>query len=89
MRKKIGIVTEPFRSIEPKNSKDSELMQINDIVLGAIGFQKNCYELKPDTRQSKKELAAFIAGKAGIANLKDSTDWRSKRFTIWNFALRK
>ena len=51
MTKNFAGASEPFCSIEPRNSKDSELMQVNDIVLGAIGFQKNCYELNPDTRR--------------------------------------
>ena len=36
----------PFKSIEPKNSKDSDIIQVNDIILGAIGFEKNGYLLK-------------------------------------------
>jgi uncharacterized protein DUF3800 len=51
MTKNFAGASEPFCSIEPRNSKDSELMQVNDIVLGDIGFQKNCYELNPDTRR--------------------------------------
>jgi hypothetical protein len=89
MKKDFQIDSQPFRSIEPKNSKESELIQINDIVLGAIGFQKNDYDLRPNTRQSKKDLAALIAKKAGITNLKGDTPRKSNRFTIWNFVLRK
>jgi Protein of unknown function (DUF3800) len=84
MKKKFRIDTQPFQSIEPKNSKESELIQINDIVLGAIGFQKNGYQLLPDTRQSTKDLAAFIAREAGIRNLGDDTRLGNHHFTIWN-----
>jgi hypothetical protein len=57
--------------------------------VGAIGFQKNGYELLADTRQSKKELAMYIAKEAGLANLKEDSPWGQDRFTIWNFRLRK
>ena len=77
MKKKFQIDTQPFRSVEPKNSKESELIQINDIVVGAIGFQKNGYEFRPGTRQSKKDLVAFIAQEARIPNLRDFSAWKS------------
>lgn len=83
------IPTKPFVSIEPKNSKQSNLIQLNDIIIGAIGFHKNGYDLLPETRQSKKILSHYIASKAGLPNLSDNTPWHSNRFTIWNFRLRK
>ncbi len=89
MKKKFQIDTQPFRSVEPKNSKESELIQINDIVVGAIGFQKNGYEFRPGTRQSKKDLVAFIAQEARIPNLKDNTRFGNHHFTIWNFVPKK
>ncbi len=89
INKKYSISSSPFRSIEPKNSKLSELIQMNDIIIGAIGFQKNGYDLLSDSRQSKKDLAAYIASQAGFADLRKDTPWREKRFTIWNFRLRK
>ena len=89
IRKKIGITTNPFRSIEPLDSKESEIIQMNDIILGAIGFQKNGYELLAGTRQAKKDLAAFIAQQAGLRDLKEDTKRSNQRFTIWNFRLQK
>lgn len=89
MSSKFAIATRPFVSIEPKNSKDSELIQINDIILGAIGFQKNSYDLLPHSRKAKKDLVALIAKEAGLRNLKEDTAWANRRFTIWNFKLQK
>jgi hypothetical protein len=89
MKKKYSVDSEPFVSVEPRDSKQSELIQINDIIVGAIGFQKNGYELLADTRRAKKELATYIAKEAGVANLKDDSPWGRDRFTIWNFYLRK
>ncbi len=87
--KKYNITTEPFVSIEPRESKTTELIQINDIILGAIGFQKNGYELLAETRTSKKELTVYITEQAGLPNLKDNTPKSNSRFTVWNFKLSK
>jgi hypothetical protein len=89
MKKKFSIDSSPFVSIEPRDSKQSELIQINDIIVGAIGFQKNGYDLLADTRQAKKELAMYIANEAGLSNLKEDSPWGQNRLTIWNFRLRK
>lgn len=88
MKKNYSIETSPFRSIEPRNSKKTELIQINDIILGAIGFQKNGYDLLSESRKSKIELAQFIAEQAGVINLKADSPWGKNRFTIWNFRLK-
>jgi len=89
MRKKYNITTEPFVSIEPRESKKTELLQIVDILIGAIGFQKNGYDLLSDTRKSKKELARFIAKEAGLKDLRQNSPWGNNRFTIWNFRLQQ
>lgn len=89
IKKKYSIDTSPFVSIEPRESKKSELIQINDIILGAIGFQKNGYDLLAGTRDSKKELVKYIAKQAGLPNLMQNSLWGKIRFTIWNFNLRK
>lgn len=89
INKKYSIDTSPFVSIEPRESKKSELIQINDIILGAIGFQKNGYDLLAGTRDSKKELVKYIAEQAGLPNLRQNSPCGKIRFTIWNFNLRK
>ena len=89
IRKRWGVTTSPFRSIEPRDSKRSEIIQINDIVLGAIGFQKNGYDLVAGSSAAKRNLMAYIVEQVGLKNLKDGTPISQKRFTIWNFKLRE
>jgi len=89
MKKRFDIATEPFVSIEPRHSHDAELIQLNDIILGSIGFQKNGYDLLSGTRQAKVELAKYIAAQAGLKDLKGNTPWGESRFTLWNFKLQK
>lgn len=88
IRKK-GAQVDPFLTVEPRDSKSSELMQINDIVLGAVGFQKNGFDLIEGAKQAKVDLAVHIADKAGLINLRESTPYRMERFSIWNFQLQK
>lgn len=88
MKKKFSNSTNPFVAIEPRDSKESEIIQINDIILGAIGFQKNGYHLLAHARQAKKDLANYIASEAGMDNLCKNSPWGKKRFTIWNFKLK-
>jgi hypothetical protein len=89
MAKKLGVAVRPFISIEPQDSHLSEPVQLNDIILGAIGFQKNGYNLLAGSRSSKIELADYIAKSAGLENLLNNTPYENKRFTIWNFKLSK
>ncbi|KMP11010.1 hypothetical protein UZ36_05905 [Candidatus Nitromaritima sp. SCGC AAA799-C22] len=89
INKKYSVSTNPFRSIEPKDSKESEIIQITDILVGAIGYQKNSYNLLAKAKKAKKELAKYIAEKAGFADLADNSPWGRKRLTIWNFRLQK
>lgn len=89
INKKYGINYSPFVSIEPRDSKKSNILQINDIILGAIGFQKNGYHLLANSKQSKVKLAEYIAEQAGLKSLLNDTTLANKRFTIWNFKLQK
>jgi hypothetical protein len=88
MSKYFGKQIRPFVAIEPKESHKSEITQINDILLGAIGFQKNGYNLVAGSAQGKIELAEFIATCAGLNTLTETTKYGWERFSIWNFQLR-
>jgi hypothetical protein len=83
--KKLGIYTNPFVSVELHDSKKFDLMQINDILIGAIGFQKNGYHLRTGTRHAKEYLADYIARQAGLNDLTRTTRYGQRRFKIWEF----
>lgn len=87
--KKYNIGWNPFRSIEPGDSKQSNLLQVGDLLIGAVGYQKNGYNLIAGAKQAKIDLAEHIAATVGLADLKQDTLANNKRFTIWNFTLRK
>ncbi len=53
MNKKFQISSNPFIGIEPVESKQSDLLQISDIILGAMGYQKNGYTFFQNLREAK------------------------------------
>ena len=88
-KKRYGIDCAPFVAVEPRDSKEVELLQVCDVLLGAIGFQKNGYDLVAGAKASKVQLAQHVAQQAGLPDLKADTRRGQMRFTIWNFRLQK
>lgn len=88
MAKEYSIVTAPFVSIEPKSGPDCPLLQINDIVLGAIGFRKNERQKLPHVRAAKVELSGYLCEQLGLRDLCCNTTFGQIAFKIWNFKLR-
>jgi hypothetical protein len=89
MAKQYAVRTKPFLAIEAQDSKQADLAQLNDILIGAVGFQKNEIDLIAGTQRGKIDLACYIREKAGLSSLKDNTEIGWKRFEIWNFKLRR
>ena len=87
--RQMAIVGRPVAKVEPINSKHSELMQLNDVLMGAVGFHNNCKEKLPGTRQSKKDVAMQIASAMNLATLKVSTSPLLDRFGVWQFRLQE
>ena len=87
--KKYGVESQPFRNVEPCDSKMSNLLQVGDLLIGAVGYQKNGYQLIAEAKKAKVELADFIAAAAGLPDLKANTLLNNPRFTIWNFKMRQ
>lgn len=88
INKKYGNSSKPFVSIEPIDSKKSDLLQLSDIILGAMGYEKNGYHLLAESKQSKIELVNYITNSAGLINISNNTKRSNIRFTIWNFKLK-
>ena len=75
----------PVRSIEPRDSKDEHLLQINDIILGGIAHHRNGRHANARCSRHKKHLAAYILGKTGLSSYAMNTPYRARQFTVWNF----
>ena len=85
--KRHDIHSRPYRRLQFRDSKESDLIQITDILIGAIGCRKNEHHLRQGASAAKIMLSDYIAKKAGLASLCDTTPYGSV-FSIWNLRLR-
>lgn len=73
----------PVRVMTSKDSKKSDMLQVNDIILGAVAAHKNGRHLLNETRSSKRDLANIVASNASLERRPGEAP--SKSFTVWNF----
>ncbi|MBI5293316.1 MAG: DUF3800 domain-containing protein [Chloroflexi bacterium] len=79
-RKNYGTEVEPVRAIEPRNSKHEDVLQIADVLLGAVGYVWNRHSGSP----AKLELVKHIEGRAGSSLLIPSPPTAYK-FNTWHW----
>jgi hypothetical protein len=79
-----GITTEPFKVIEPADSKQCDILQLNDVILGAVCAARNDRHLLESGRVSKREIAEPVLEKSGLSSFAMDTPKPMNRFTIWN-----
>jgi Protein of unknown function (DUF3800) len=83
-RKRYNGTRDCLRAIEFRDSSTEVLLQLNDIVLGGVCYQKNKRFEEPDAGHPKANLAGYILGKAGLPNYELDTPLGAERFSIWN-----
>lgn len=88
LRKKYGFPNPPISNIQAQDSKKSDLVQIADILMGAIGYEMNGAHTRSGAKRSKVLLAEYIAQKAGLVNLQQPTPRSFRHFSIWHFHFR-
>jgi hypothetical protein len=76
-------------SVEPVDSKRENVSQINDVLMGAIGFHCNNRHAGSESSAAKIELAAHIATLAGLPDLRVNTPKHMTHFGIWQRDLSK
>lgn len=79
----------PFRRIHFKQSHTCQLIQLNDLLIGALGFRKNGRQHLADSSPNKVELAEYIARSVRSIQACRPNAKQAQRFTIWEFAYRK
>lgn len=87
IRKKYGLAN-VLRSVEPLDSKKSDLLQMTDVIIGAIGYHWNDHHTRAAASKARVELAEYIAVKAKLSTLKQETPWAQRFFEIWQFRFR-
>ncbi|NOT25790.1 MAG: DUF3800 domain-containing protein [Acidobacteria bacterium] len=85
IRKKFGRNSNVVKQVEPACSKHSNLMQMADVLMGAVGWHSNDLADRPDARRAKIDLANYIAQKAKLGSLKHQTPYEQREFEIWRF----
>jgi hypothetical protein len=88
LRKRYACNGDPIRAIEFRNSETEPLLQLNDLILGAVCYQKNRRFDADDAGQPKANLSGYILGRTGLLNYNTDTSPAVKNFTIWNLKSR-
>lgn len=86
--KSLGLESEPFRRVVFRDSKRTQLLQLTDVITGAIAFRRNGSHKAKNASKVKIDLSAHILERGKIKDLSKSSPRSRTRFNIWNFRLR-
>jgi hypothetical protein len=84
-RKRFRLIGRPIASINLIDSNGLEIMQMNDVVLGAIASHRNGRHLIPGASPHKTELAEHVRKLFGVTSFAFNTPRGSRRNSIWNW----
>jgi hypothetical protein len=76
----------PFGKVTHRDSKSSRLLQIADLLSGAIAWHKNDRDTRPEASPAKTELANELARITSRARLGGNS--RHPQMNTWNFKMR-
>jgi hypothetical protein len=76
-------------SINLTESVTVNLMQMNDVILGAIASHRNERHKKRDASPHKTKIAEAVRAVFGVPNFTINTSWEHRPFTVWNWKERK
>jgi Protein of unknown function (DUF3800) len=79
-----GINSAPLKQVISQDSKTEDLLQINDVVLGAVCAVRNGKHLLADSRPAKREIAKLVLEKSGLKSFERDSPHNVHRFTVWN-----
>jgi hypothetical protein len=74
----------PFRRLDFRESTATDLFQITDLLIGAMGHHKNEHHLLPNASPAKREFIQHLASAAGVTDLCRDTR-RGAKLSVWNF----
>jgi hypothetical protein len=83
IRKEHSRTANVVKCIEPRDSKKCNVLQVADVIMGAIGFQINDCHCQPEASKAKIKLAEYIPRKARVTSLKHRTAPKRVDFEIW------
>lgn len=74
----------PLKQLVSKHSHEDDLLQLNDVVLGAVCAVRNGKHLLADYRKVKRLLALEVLEKSGLGAFDRDSPRDVHRFTVWN-----
>ena len=74
----------PVRVLTAKDSKKDDILQINDVILGAVASYKNQRHLSEGARKAKVELAEYVLNRSGLTSYNKDSPPAKADFQIWN-----
>jgi hypothetical protein len=75
----------PIKQLVSQDSCDDDVLQINDVILGAVCAARNGKHLLIETRQAKRDIAHLVLEKCGLNSFEHSSPRGVHRFSVWNF----
>ena len=76
---------EPLKKVEPRNSAKEDLIQMADLLLGAVGHDWNCSSIN----KSKALFAKYVASNLGRNDLHFRSTPSERKLNIWCWQPRK
>lgn len=86
--KSLGKDTRPIKQLISSHLHDEDLLQLNDVILGAVAAARNGKHELVGGRASKREIARIVLEKSGLATIERDSPRSVKRFTVWNMRTR-
>ncbi len=74
----------PLKQLVSADSKSDDILQLNDVLLGAVTAVRNGKHLLPSGRASKREIAKIVLQKSGLETFERDSPRGIARFSIWN-----
>lgn len=72
----------PFRRCQFRDSSDTPLLQLVDLLTGAVAWSVNGHAAAPGASAAKTRIAQYVLQRAGISDAIKGTAMTGK-FTIW------
>jgi hypothetical protein len=85
LRKKYSCSNNLVKAVESSDLRGSEMLQLADVLIGAIGYEINEYHLARGASLGKIKLMEYIKYRTGLQTFFESTPHYKKHFSIWNF----
>lgn len=79
--KKLGANPNCIRSIEPVDSQKSPIVQMADVIVGAVAAKRN----RVVHRTEKGNLADYVLRRSGLKDWDKSTPSGARFLSVWNF----